>query len=174
MKLVIITCVLTSFALAQAPTPGQGGSGGSGVSSVTNVTATSPIVSSGGTTPAISCPTCSTTSSVNVTVLISTSGPVTDPAVPYAFQFNNASGALTFNAPSGVAGYQRCYKNATGKSGVITIQMATSNTVDVGGTNGASAGTLVSSGAAGDALCIVSDATNHWYAYINSGSWTNN
>lgn len=109
-----------------------------------------------------------------VPVLISTSGPVADTGVPYSFQFNNASGALTFNAPSGVAGYQRCYKNATGKSGAITVQMATSNTVDVGGTNGSSAGTLVSSGAAGDALCMVSDATNHWYAYISSGSWTNN
>ena len=109
-----------------------------------------------------------------IPVLISTSGPVADPGGVNYYQINNAAGALTFNAPAGVAGYQRCYRNATGKSGAITIQMAASNTVDVGGTNGSSAGTLVSGGAAGDSLCIVGDVANHWYAYKQSGAWTNN
>jgi len=109
-----------------------------------------------------------------VYTLISTSGPVSDPGGPSTFQYNNAAGALTFNAPAGVAGYQRCYRNSTTRTGVITIQMAASNTVDVDGSNGTSAGTLVSGGALGDAVCIVSDATNHWYAYIQKGTWTNN
>lgn len=107
-----------------------------------------------------------------VAVLISTSGPVADPGGTSVVQFNNAAGALTFNAPAGVAGYQRCYRNATGKSGAITVQMAASNTVDLDGVNGSAAGTLVSGGALGDAVCIVSDATNHWYAYVQKGTWT--
>jgi len=104
----------------------------------------------------------------------STSGPVSDPGGTNVFLFNNAAGAITFNAPAGVAGYQRCYRNATTRTGAITIQMAASNTVDVNGVNGSSAGTLVSTGASGDSVCIVSDAANHWYAYIQMGSWTNN
>jgi hypothetical protein len=110
----------------------------------------------------------------NVNVLISTTGAVTDPGNSMDYQFNNASGALTFNVPVGVAGLQRCYRNATGKSGAITLQMATSNTVDVAGANGSSAGTLVSGGALGDSVCLVSDAANHWYAYKQLGTWTNN
>lgn len=106
--------------------------------------------------------------------LISTTGAVTDPGGAAAVQFNNAAGALTFNAPAGVAGVQRCYRNAATRTGVITIQMATSNTVDVDGANGTSAGTLVSGGALGDAVCIVSDAVNHWYGYVQKGTWTNN
>lgn len=109
------------------------------------------------------------------TVLISTSGPVSDPGVSSSFQFNNAAGALTFNLAAGVAGYQRCYRNATGKSGVITIAVTTSNQIDLSGSNGTvTTGTLVSGGALGDAACLVSDGTNHWYAYAQSGVWTNN
>jgi len=107
--------------------------------------------------------------------LISTSGPVADPGGSSAFQFNNASGALTFSLPAGVVGLQRCYRNATGKSGVITIAVTTSNTIDLNGANGTtSTGTLVSGGALGDAVCLNSDATNHWYAWVNKGTWTNN
>lgn len=115
-----------------------------------------------------------TTSFVMPGVTTSTSGPVTDPGDTFDFQYNNASGALTFNAPAGVQGLERCYRNATGKSGVITVQMATSNTVDLNGANGSSAGTLVSGGALGDGICINSDTTNHWYANVTSGTWTNN
>jgi hypothetical protein len=110
----------------------------------------------------------------NVPITVATSSPQSDPGGASAYLFNNGSGAMTFNAPAGVAGLQRCYRNATGKSGAITIQMAASNTLDVSGANGSSAGTLVSGGALGDSACIVSDATNHWYAYIQKGTWTNN
>jgi hypothetical protein len=110
-----------------------------------------------------------------VPVTISTSGAVTDPGGVADYQFNNASGALTFNLPAGVAGQQRCYRNATGKSGAITIAVTTSNAIDLNGANGTTTtGTLVSGGALGDAVCLVSDATNHWYAYIQKGTWTNN
>jgi hypothetical protein len=107
-------------------------------------------------------------------VLTSTSGPVSDPGDTFDFQYNNAAGALTFNAPAGVQNLQRCYKNATGKSGVITIQMAASNTVDIAGANGSAAGTLVSGGALADEVCINSDTANHWYGHVVSGTWTNN
>ncbi len=56
-------------------------------------------------------------------VLASTAGPVVDPGGQIAYQFNGAAGALTFNAPVAVAGMSRCYQNATGKSGAITIQL---------------------------------------------------
>lgn len=107
-------------------------------------------------------------------VTTSTSGPVSDPGDTFDYQYNNAAGALTFNAPDGVVGLERCYRNATGKSGVITVQMASLNTVDLNGANGSTAGTLVSTGALADGICINSDATHHWYAAITSGSWTNN
>jgi len=110
----------------------------------------------------------------NINVLTSSSGAVADPGNSADYQFNNASGALTFNAPDGVAGFQRCYRNATGKSGAITIQMAASNTVDLNGVNGTTAGYLLSTGALGDSMCIVSDAAHHWYAYQEHGTWSNN
>lgn len=110
-----------------------------------------------------------------VPVTISTSGPVTDPGGSSNFQLNNAAGALTFNLAVGVAGYQRCYRNATGKSGVITIAVTTSNAIDLNGTNGTTTtGTLVSGGAAGDSVCLWSDSSNHWYAQVGKGTWTNN
>jgi len=110
-----------------------------------------------------------------VPVLISTSGPVSDPGGNYYFMYNNASGALTYNLPAGTGLQQRCYRNATGKSGVITIAVTTSNAIDYNGANGTTTtGTLVSGGALGDAVCLVSDASNHWYAYVQKGTWTNN
>lgn len=106
---------------------------------------------------------------------ISTSGPVADPGGSSAYQFNNASGVLTFNLAAGVAGYQRCYRNATGKSGAITIAVTTSNSIDLSGVNGTTTtGTLVSGGALGDSVCLVSDTANHWYAFASSGVWVNN
>ena len=111
----------------------------------------------------------------NINVLISTSGPVTDPGNSADYQFNNGSGALTFNLPDGVAGLQRCYRNQTGKTGAITIAVTTSNAIDLNGANGTtSTGTLVSGGALGDAVCLVSDAAHHWHAYVQRGTWTNN
>jgi hypothetical protein len=98
---------------------------------------------------------------------------VDDPGGPVYFQFNNAAGALTFSAPAGVVGRQRCYRNATGKSGAITVQMAIGNSVDLDGADGTSGGYLISGGALGDSLCIISDAANHWYAVVNKGIWTN-
>lgn len=107
----------------------------------------------------------------NKTILISTSSPVTDPGGVNVNLFNNSVGAITFNAPAGVAGLERCYQNATGKSGQITVQMPASNTVDLLGINTAVAGSIVSTGALGDDICMVSDTTNHWYVFSKIGTW---
>jgi len=110
-----------------------------------------------------------------VPVLTATTGPVADPGGPSVYLYNNSSGAIIYNLPTGVSGYQRCYRNATGKTGVITIAVTTNNSIDLNGANGTtSTGTLVSGGALGDAVCLISDATNHWYAYVQKGTWTNN
>lgn len=117
----------------------------------------------------------STNAVIRPGVTISTSGPVADPGGSSAYLYNNAAGALTFNLPDGVVGFQRCYRNATGKSGAITIAVTTSNAIDYNGANGTTTtGTLVSGGALGDAVCLVADAAHHWYAYVQRGSWTNN
>lgn len=109
-----------------------------------------------------------------VPTLTSTSSPVTDPGGASYYLFNNAAGAITFNLPAGVPGMQRCYRQSTGKSGVITIAVTTSNSIDLNGANGTtSTGTLVSGGALGDAVCLVSDITNHWMAFVSRGTWSN-
>lgn len=106
---------------------------------------------------------------------VPTSGPVADPGGPNSYEWNGATGALTFSLPAGVAGYQRCYRNATGKTGAITVAVTTANAIDLNGANGTTGtGTLVSGGALGDAVCLVSDTANHWYAYVQKGTWTNN
>ena len=108
------------------------------------------------------------------TVTISTSGPVSDPGGAAVFLVNNTSGGLTFTTAVGVAGYQRCYRNATGKTSVITVAVPASNAIDLNGVNGTTGtGTLVSGGALGDAVCLFSDASNHWYAQISEGTWIN-
>ena len=56
----ILACIGILYGIVQAQTPSGGYSSPStGANSVTTVTGSSPIVSSGGKTPALSCPTCS-------------------------------------------------------------------------------------------------------------------
>jgi len=108
-----------------------------------------------------------------VPALTSTSGPVADPGGPAYFQYNNAAGVLTFDAPAWAAGLQRCYRNATGKSGAITVQMATGDYADLAGANTTSAGYLLSTGVLADGICITaSDTSHYWYSYPSSGSWS--
>jgi fibronectin-binding autotransporter adhesin len=108
-----------------------------------------------------------------VPVTVAPTGPVSDPGGPYDYLFNNSGGALTFNLPAAVAGMQRCYGNSVGTTGAITITAASGNTIALLGANSAAAGSLTSGGAAGDGLCLASDAANHWMAYPESGTWSN-
>jgi len=108
-----------------------------------------------------------------VSVLIqSGAGPVADPGGNDYYLFNNY-GTLTFDVPVGsVIGMQRIYANYSGISSVITLQLPASNVCALYGTNGSAAGTLVSSGASGDAVGLVCDLSNHWTAFVISGSWS--
>lgn len=110
-----------------------------------------------------------------VTITISTSGPVTVSSV--GFYYNNAAGALTFNLPVitlANIGYQFCFRNSVTRTGAITIQSPAATYIDVDGTNGTAAGTLVSAGALGDSACIVAVSVAQYVAYTNKGTWTNN
>ena len=95
-------------------------------------------------------------------VIISTTGPVTDPGGANVFEYNNAGGALTFNLGDGVPGYQRHFRNATGVSGAISINPTVGNTIDFGGSN--TSVSLISTGAAADEISLVSDVAHHWYS----------
>lgn len=112
------------------------------------------------------------------TIFITTSCPQNDAfsTLPSIFYINNSGGNCQFNLLAGTTGkFQRCFRNATGNSGIITIAVATSNSIDVNGTNGTtSSGTLVSGGALGDSVCVVDDGSNHWYAFVQNGAWANN
>lgn len=68
----------------------SGGSGGGGGGTVTSVTGSAPIVSSGGNTPAISCPTCNTSAN-SVTTIAGTSNQITS---------SSSTGAITLSIPS--------------------------------------------------------------------------
>ena len=101
-----------------------------------------------------------------------TSGPVTDPGGWNLYQYNNSSGALTFNMPTGVAGLQRHYRNDTGKTGAITLQLGGSDVADLNGTATTAGGALASAGAAGDDIDLISDRANHWYSNVVKGTWS--
>lgn len=84
--------IISSFASARA-----GGGGGGGT--VTSVTGSAPIVSSGGTTPAISCPTCNTSSATIAGTAASTDVAfgtgVNTIGTNAGFTFTTGSGALS-------------------------------------------------------------------------------
>jgi len=93
------------------------------------------------------------------------------------FYFNNAAGAMTFNLPAittATVGNQYCFRNYTGRTGAITLQLPAATSVDVDGVNGTAGGTLVSGGALGDSACVVAVAVGQYMAYIGTGVWTNN
>jgi hypothetical protein len=109
---------------------------------------------------------------------IDTSGPVTV-ATTSGYNWNNSSGALTYNLPTitagmVMAGYSRCFGNLYGKSGALTLQAPASTYIALYGTLGSAAGTLVSSGALGDSACVVAVDTTHYQATGTAGNWTNN
>lgn len=93
------------------------------------------------------------------------------------FFYNNTSGAMSCTLPtitSGLVGTQFCFRNFTGKTGVITLQEPASTTLDVNGAVASTAGTLVSGGALGDGACVVAVSTTLYAGYIGTGTWTNN
>jgi hypothetical protein len=109
---------------------------------------------------------------------IDTSGPVTV-ATTSGYDWNNSSGALTYNLPTitsamVTAGYSRCFGNLYSRSGAITLQAPASTYIALYGEVKSAAGTLVSSGALGDSVCVVAVDTTHYQATGVAGNWTNN
>jgi len=91
--------------------------------------------------------------------------------------YHNTAGDMTYLLPtitSATIGTKLCFRNYTARTGVITLQLPASTTVDVDGTAGTAAGTLVSGGAGGDAACVLAATTTKYIGYVEHGTWTNN
>lgn len=88
-----------------------------------------------------------------------------------------AATAVTYTLPTAAVGKQYCVKNGNNgtaaNTGVLTLQTsAAGQSIVYNGTAGASDGTLVSGGAAGDSACVVGISTTQWEAYAQVGTWT--
>lgn len=72
--------------------------------------------------------------------------------------YNNTSGAVTYNLPvltGATIGMQWCFQQYFSNTGAITLQLPASTFLKVNGGSGATAGTFISTGTAGDSVCIV-------------------
>lgn len=88
-----------------------------------------------------------------------------------------AATAVTYTLPVAAAGKQYCVKNGNNGSaadtGVLTLQVSgAGQSIVYNGTAGASNGSFVSGGAAGDAACVIGVDSTHWEAYAQIGIWT--
>jgi hypothetical protein len=115
------------------------------------------------------------TSGVIVPLVVNATSPVSP--VSTGYYLNNNAGAITYTLPaitSANVGLQMCFRNAVTKTGAITLTAPASTYIDVSGANGSAAGTLVSSGALGDSVCVVAQSTTQYVAFVGGGAWTNN
>jgi len=91
-----------------------------------------------------------------------------------------AGTAITYNLPTAAAGLQYCVANGYNGSAANTgtLELLTSATgqfiIYTDGTLSATHGNVTSTGAAGDAACVVGVDATHWMLYVNRGSWTKN
>lgn len=88
------------------------------------------------------------------------------------------TGTCTVTPPVPVAGYEFCVRNANNVSTVITLgalgSSARYEATDNTGYGTAGTGTMVSTGTAGDKVCIVGLDSTHYLVMSSSGSWTSN
>ncbi len=91
------------------------------------------------------------------------------------FYWNNSGSTFTWNLDAPTAGKQYCFGNYSGQTGALIIASANGIFIVYEGVNGAATnGTLVSSGAKGDFICLVGvDSTHYAAAGAGYGSWTN-
>lgn len=91
------------------------------------------------------------------------------------YYYNDTTTGFTFQLDAPSLGKQYCFGNRKARSGIITIQGLASVTIyykGVAATTGAT-GSLTSSGAAGDFLCLVgTDATTYESTGSGFGTWT--
>ena len=109
-----------------------------------------------------------------IPVTASTSSPVTVAAGAY---WNNSSGAMTFNLPtitSGTVGMKFCFQNDDTRTGAITVTAPTSTKISLNGATNSTPGTVVSTGALGDSVCVIAYSTTLYKAFTGSGTWSNN
>lgn len=92
------------------------------------------------------------------------------------YYWNNTASAFNWVLDTPVAGKQYCFGNYQARTGVLTITSTTGVTIYYKGVAGTvTTGTLVSTGAAGDIICMEgTDATTYQVIGTGNGSWTNN
>lgn len=97
----------------------------------------------------------------------------------YTFnQEATAAASVTYTLPTAAAGRQYCvsnsYNGSAATTGALTIQTSAAGQfiIWIDGTLTASGGFVLSSGAAGDAACVVGLDATHWQIYIQRGSFT--
>ena len=92
-------------------------------------------------------------------------------------QWNNTASAYVWDLPVPVSGIQKCVGNYRLRTGAISLVPSSGSTIyykGVAGTTGSSTG-IVSSGAAGDFICVEAVDSTTWEAIgAGQGSWTNN
>lgn len=152
--------------------------GGGGGGTVTAVTGTSPIVSSGGTTPAISCPTCNTSAATVTSVsftggLISVATPTTTPALTVAGTSGGIpyfSGAATWASSAALTANSPVLGGGAG-SAPQTLPGFTTNGVavlTVGAVGTGNGGVTFVGTTSGSVPCVVGASTS---TVTCSGSW---
>jgi hypothetical protein len=92
------------------------------------------------------------------------------------YYYNDTASAYTFQLDAPVLGKTYCFANRKARSSAITVKATTSVTIYYKGVAGTvTTGTLVSGGAAGDAICVVgTDTTTYEALGAGQGTWTNN
>jgi hypothetical protein len=128
---------------------------------------------SGGSAGAIALTSDQLTTMLVGTVTTSSAGGVTV-STP-GFYWKAFTGTLTYTLPAiSTLGMQYCFRGVDANTGAITITAPASTFLELAGTRGTAAGTLVSSGSAGDGVCVVAQSSAAYVAYISAGNWTNN
>jgi len=92
------------------------------------------------------------------------------------YNYNNtatAGAAVGYTLGTAQAGMQQCFKNYTGKTGILTITTsAAGQFINLAGVLTASGGNITSAGALGDAICLVAVDATHWDGWVSGGTWT--
>jgi hypothetical protein len=96
-----------------------------------------------------------------------------------AYYINNGDSAAKgiYTLPTAAAGLQYCIalysEHATGATAVMKFQTSASGQyIALDGVRTASGGLIKSTGAAGDAACVVGISATEWIAYHSSGTWS--
>jgi len=96
-----------------------------------------------------------------------------------SYYINNGDSAAKgiYTLPTAAAGLQYCIvlysEHATGATAVMKFQTSASGQyIALDGVRTASGGLIKSTGAAGDAACVVGISATEWIAYHSSGTWS--